>query len=198
MADRNVNRIHGGHERNKAKEHARRLISEARGEVVTDQSDLAEEEAVSLDYHFDYCDQGSDSSDAPYVCLDDGWGYPDYPFEEPTFLIEDSWREGDGFDSMDSGIGYLRYIMEGVKPSKVCHQNIQWIAEKYTLLSAIVLGGLLSVEFFENEEESLILGRYSMALEDELGKAGIEFTIFNGLTERGWETYKRLVSAVPA
>lgn len=119
----------------------------------------------------------------------------DYMYEEPQFLVEETWQDDDLYDLGDQGIGFLRYFMESVKPSEVVNKDILWVATKYTLLSASVLGGLFSSKFFEDKRISLILGRYAIALEGRLRESGIEFKTFEGLTQKGYDTLRELTGS---
>lgn len=130
--------------------------------------------------------------DEEYSCYDEE---EDYCWGEPEFLVEETWKDDDQYDPNDKGVGFIRYFMESVKPSEVGKKDIEWVAIKYNLLSASVLGGLLSEKFFQNKHISLIFGRYAVALEKCLRDSGIEFEVFHGLTEKGYETLNELTSS---
>lgn len=115
----------------------------------------------------------------------------DWLIDPPSPLIEDSWKPGDSYNYADRGIGYLRHAMESVKPSEVHTKDLRWVASKYTILSAMITGSLLSLQFFESENK-LIFGRYCVELEKMLRKFGIEFKLLGGLTEQGWQTFRNL------
>lgn len=142
----------------------------------------------------DRLDEGGScyETDEEYSCYNEGaddyWG-------EPEFLVEETWKDDDQYDPNDGGVGFIRYFMESVKPSEVGTKDIGWIAIKYNLLSASTLAGLLSKNFFEDERVKLIFGRYAVAMEKCLRDSGIEFEVFHGLTEKGYETLSKLTKS---
>lgn len=113
-----------------------------------------------------------------------------------TNFPENSWgNDEEAYDESDKGMGYLRYLMESVKPKDVKHKDFLWCAGKYNLLCASILGGLFSSEFMD--EPTHIFGRYMVEIEAALEKEGIEFDHFHGLTQKGWGKVKELKALRP-
>lgn len=106
--------------------------------------------------------------------------------------FESSWNKEEIYDPRDGGIGYLRWMMEGVSPNNIAKQNIDWVVAKYTCLSASTVGGLFSKKMPSDARGLSLLVKYSLALEDELTKYGLSFTVLEGLSDEGWETYKAM------
>ncbi|HAR99763.1 MAG: hypothetical protein US57_C0009G0025 [Candidatus Moranbacteria bacterium GW2011_GWC2_37_73] len=142
--------------------------------------DDATDEQPECDFGFDDSPYGGFSFELDPFDRDD-----DYSFEPRP---EDSWQKNDQYDAGDRAIGTLRYYMEDVKPDEISSKDVGWIASKYTFLSAMVLGGSFAGELFE--EPTAIFGRYTIALEQKLREAQIEFKTYHGLTEKGWQTLK--------
>jgi len=111
-------------------------------------------------------------------------------------LIEDTWEEGDSYDSSDAGIGFLRHIMEGVKPSEIYRKDPRWAVGKYTLLSAIMLKGKNLSKQFIASPDYFLLTRYRNALEKRLTELGIHFHEFPcGISDGGWAIFNAMTGA---
>ncbi|KKP67974.1 MAG: hypothetical protein UR66_C0009G0064 [Candidatus Moranbacteria bacterium GW2011_GWE1_35_17] len=109
-------------------------------------------------------------------------------------LIEDTWEEGDSYDSSDAGIGFLRHIMESAKPSEIYCKDLKWVVGKYSLLSIIALGGKCLSQQFITSPDYLLLTRYCDALEKRLTELGIHFNEFPlGISDdKGWEIFNAM------
>jgi len=182
-----------GYRRGDAKAATRRLITEFHFEGVEEVQEFLDE---MEHYDDDSCemDAGGDFGCFDFPDFHD-YGFDDYGLDDyaPIVLVEHTWRPGDCYDSTDRGVGLLRYIMDDVRPAEVAGKDITWVVQKHLLISAIVMGGLLSHDFFRSEN-SLLLGRYSAELYRRLRGTGIEFEPFGDLTKNGWETFRSLVA----
>lgn len=112
-----------------------------------------------------------------------------------SFLPENKWKGEAPYDPNDHGVGLIRWMMESVKPADVHLKDLKWVAEKYTILSAALAGGLLP-DVSCNDDTAQLYSRCTMAIEDVLQKHGVEYEPFGGLTDRGWETFREHQSAV--
>lgn len=109
--------------------------------------------------------------------------------ESTQRLVEDTWSPWVKYNPMDKGVGYLRYIMDNVKPSEIWLWDLHFVVTKYTILSAAILAGMLSQEFFQHDD-SILLGRYLVELTKILDMNNIEINPeIGGITENGWETF---------
>ncbi|HAT68514.1 MAG TPA: hypothetical protein DCS20_02755 [Candidatus Yonathbacteria bacterium] len=107
-------------------------------------------------------------------------------FEEQVLLPEDLW-EGETSDAMPEtgGIELLRWLMEGVKASEIRTMPATWVAVKFCCFSALIHGAQFDISICD--DPSQIIGRYAVALESCLRGFGVEFKIFGGITEAGFQ-----------
>lgn len=106
---------------------------------------------------------------------------------------EDSWVGMTPKEMPTSrGVEYLRWMMEGVKASEIASMDAQWVAIKYTVFVASIIGGIFSEEIFD--DASLIIGRYSAELKGRLCSFGIEHKLFGGITDAGYQRLKEITA----
>lgn len=119
----------------------------------------------------------------------DAWPYDDFDYimaDEEVVPTEESWM-GETSESMPEtgGVELLRWLMEGVKASEIKNKPAVWVAMKYCCFSAMIHGALFDSSICD--DPSQIIGRYSIAMESRLREFGVEFKIFGGLTEAGYQ-----------
>lgn len=132
----------------------------------------------------------------------DGWGDIDdfdLPSDFPMYdwrhipPTEDSWvGVTSGEPPTSRGVEYLRWMMEGVKASEIASKDAMWVSGKYILFVASIMGRIFSEEIFD--DPSLIIGRYSVELENRLHFFDIEHKVFGGITDAGYQRLKEITT----
>lgn len=125
------------------------------------------------DDDFDYFDYG----------IDDDLSYS---MDEQVTPTEELWEgETSEFMPKTGGVELLRWLMEGVKASEIKNKSATWVALRFNWFCAMIVGAHFDKEIFD--DPSQIIGRYSVALESRLREFGIEFVIFGGIIEAGYQ-----------
>lgn len=193
MTKGNPHKMQSGYRRHQEKVPTSILIHRAHAEEAERIHDLCldEMEADEMSYGFDPDDFDNDEGETATLEMDD-FGYEAFDYfkhDQLTSFPEDGWKAGDFIDTSDRSLGTLRHYMESVRPDEVFLKDAKWVASKYTLLTAMIIGGLFSEEIFD--EATKIVQRYSIALENKLTELGIEFSPFIGITRKGWDTFNQ-------
>jgi hypothetical protein len=112
---------------------------------------------------------------------------------ETILLLEKNNQLGAGmYDPRDGGIGYLRQMMEGIKPEEIPNQKLSWLIEKYQLLCDSINTGLFSKKMSSDTHGIHLLVRYSLFIEDILTANNIDFIVLGGITPEGWVNYQKM------
>lgn len=115
-----------------------------------------------------------------------------YTIDTTPTPTEDLWEgETSGVMPETGGVELLRWLMEGVKASEIKNKSAVWVATKYCGFSAMIVGALLDKSVCK--DPSQIIGRYSVAMEHRLREFGIEFKIFGGITELGYQRLNEIM-----
>jgi hypothetical protein len=96
--------------------------------------------------------------------------------EENDQLIEDTWEISDTYNSDDGGIGFIRRLMDGIRPPEVRFTDLGWALEKICGLLKAIIEKQISKEFLGSSSQSLV-SDYLTELLKKMEEYGIKVKI---------------------